>query len=417
MTKTLMGAAHDPHDPPSPRTGDTTHAPRFVRSGLVARAAALRPLLAVNADRADREREVPAENIAALAGAGLLSLTRPARYGGLQTDLRTLLEVGREVGRACGSTAWVTSLLNGNAWFVGLFPAQAQDDVWAATPDALVAGVVTPSGTASPVDGGYRVSGRWAPASGCAHADWAVLGVKRPDAGDTPDAVGIVLVPMSELTVEDTWFVAGMRGTASNTLVGDDLFVPAHRFHSVPRAVESRYATPFTDEALYRAPFVSVAALVLTGPPLGLAAAAVDLLLEKAPQRALTMTGYTTQAEAPTVQLAAARAASLADSATLHAYRAADDLDEAARTGVSPGYDTRARLRMDGGVAAVHAREAVRVVCSAQGASSFSESNPLQRIWRDIETASRHAVLNPEVAAEVYGKSLFGIRGTVTAMV
>ncbi|WP_230991265.1 acyl-CoA dehydrogenase family protein [Streptomyces endocoffeicus] len=395
----------------------TTDAARKLRADLVERAATLRPLLSRNADPTDRERGVPAENIDALAEAGLLALMRPARYGGLQTDHRTLLEVSREVGRACGSTAWLTSLLNANAWFVGLFPAQAQDDVWAHTPHARVAGVVTPSGTARVVEGGYRVSGRWAPASGCAHADWAVLGVTRPDAEGTSDGVGIVLAPMSELTIEDTWFVAGMRGTASNTLVGEDLFVPAHRFHSVPDAIEGRYATPFTDEALYRGPFVPTAALVLTGPQLGLAAAAVDLLVERAPGRALTLTGYTSQAEAPTVQLAAARAASLADSAQLHAYRAAADIDEAARAGVFPDYDARARMRMDAGMAAVHAREAVRIVCSAQGASSFGESNPLQRIWRDIETGSRHAVLNPEVAAEIYGKSLFGIRGTVSVMV
>ena len=395
----------------------TTDTARVLRADLVGRAVTLRPLLAENADRTDRDRGVPTENIEALAEAGLLTVLQPARYGGRQADFRTLLEVSREVGRACGSTAWVTSLLNASAWFVGLFPAQAQDDVWAKSPEARIAGVVTPSGTARLVDGGYRVSGRWAPASGCAHADWAVLGVTRPDAEGTSDAVGIVLAPMSELTIEDTWFVTGMRGTASNTLVGDDVFVPAHRFHSVPDAVQGRYATPFTDEALYRAPFVPVAALILTGPQLGLAAAAVDLLAERAPKRALTMTSYASQAEAPTIQIAAANAASLADSAQLHAYRAAGDIDEAARAGVFPDYDARARMRMDAGMAAVHAREAVRIVCSAQGASSFGESNPLQRIWRDVETGSRHAVLNPEVAAEIYGKSLFGIRGTVSGLV
>ncbi|KUL63343.1 hypothetical protein ADL30_03420 [Streptomyces sp. NRRL S-1521] len=72
---------------------------------------------------------------------------------------------------------------------------------------------------------------------------------------------------------------------------------------------------------------------------------------------------------------------------------------------------------MDTGRAAALAREAVDIVCSAQGAASFGESNPLQRIWRDIEAGSRHAVLNPDVAAEKYGTSLFGIRGTVSALV
>ncbi|HEY0812950.1 MAG TPA: acyl-CoA dehydrogenase family protein [Pseudonocardia sp.] len=398
----------------SPRT---TEAARGLRADLVERAAKLRPLLAADAEQTDRERGVPRENVAALGKAGLLALMQPARYGGLETDFRTLLEVSREVGRACGSTAWVTALLNANSWFVGLFPARAQDDVWADTPDARVAGVVTPMGTAQVVDGGYRVTGRWAPASGSAHADWAVLGVVRPDAAGTTDGVGIVLVPMPELVVEDTWFVTGMRGTASNTLVGEDLFVPAHRFHSIPDAVEGRYRTPFTDEVLYRAPFVPATAVVLIGPQLGLAAAAIDILMEKAPRRSLTLTDYPTQAEAPTTQFAAARAASLADSAQLHIYRAAADIDEACRDGVYPDYDARARVRMDAGVAAVAAREAVSVVCSAQGASTFGESNPLQRIWRDVEAGSRHAVLNPEVAAEIYGKSLLGIRRTVSALV
>jgi 3-hydroxy-9,10-secoandrosta-1,3,5(10)-triene-9,17-dione monooxygenase len=208
-----------------------------------------------------------------------------------------------------------------------------------------------------------------------------------------------------------------MRGTASNTLSGENIFVPAHRFLSTADAFEGRPATPFVDEALYRAPLVPVSALVLVGPQLGLAAAALDILFEKAPRRPLTYTTYATQAEAPTVQLAAGRAASLADTAGLHAYRAATDLDETARAGEFPDYDARARVRMDAGTAAVNAREAIRLVCSAQGSSAFGESNPLQRIWRDAETGSRHAILNPEVATEIYGASLFGIRGTVSELV
>jgi len=74
-------------------------------------------------------------------------------------------------------------------------------------------------------------------------------------------------------------------------------------------------------------------------------------------------------------------------------------------------------MRMDTGVAAVNAREAIRILVSVHGAGSFADANPLQRIWRDSETGSRHAIVNPEVGAEVYGKSLLGIRGTVTDLV
>jgi len=71
-----------------------------------------------------------AENIEAIRDAGLLSLMRPKRYGGLQTDIRTKLEVSRELARGCGSTAWSVSLLNVCTWFAALWPEQAQDDIW-----------------------------------------------------------------------------------------------------------------------------------------------------------------------------------------------------------------------------------------------------------------------------------------------
>ncbi|SEO87561.1 acyl-CoA dehydrogenase family protein [Amycolatopsis saalfeldensis] len=396
------------------RPGAST-ADRELRAELVDRAAKLLPLLAGNADRTDRDRLVVKENIDAIAGAGLLSILQPARYGGLQTDFRTCLEVSREIARACGSTAWSTTLLNVCAWYAGLFPGQAQDDIWAREPGTRIAGVLAPTGTAREADGGIVVSGRWSPASGSAHAQWAILGVLR-GTGDGLEP-GLVLVPMAELAVEDTWFVAGMRGTASNTLAADEVLVPGHRYLAMPDALEGRYPTPHTDVALYRSAFVPVSALVLAGPQLGLAQAALDLVVEKAPHRKMTYTFYDSQSAAPTTQLALAQAASLIDSAHLHAYRAAAEIDEAAARGTYPGYDARARLRMDTGVAAVNAREAIRILMSAHGAGSFAEANPLQRIWRDSETGSRHAIVSPEVSAEVYGKSLLGIRGTVTDLV
>ncbi|GDY51865.1 hypothetical protein SVIO_024880 [Streptomyces violaceusniger] len=131
----------------------------------------------------------------------------------------------------------------------------------------------------------------------------------------------------------------------------------------------------------------------------------------------MTYTFYDNQAAAPTTQLAVAQAASLIDSAQLHAYRAAAEIDEAAAQGTYLDYDARARMRMDTGVAAVNARAAIRILVSVHGAGSFAEANPLQRIWRDSEAGSRHALVNPEVSTEVYGKSLLGIRGTVTELV
>ncbi len=394
-----------------------TDADRQLRADLVGRAAKLVGMLARNAQRTEDDRRVVQENITAIDEAGLFAIMQPKRFGGLEVDFRTKLEVSRELARGCGSTAWVTALINVCAWFTGLWPERAQRDVWGEDAGNRVAGVLTPSAEATVVEGGYLVSGSWSWASGCLHAQWALVGIPVPAAPGRPADQGLVLIPMSELAVDDTWFVAGMRGTGSNTLVADEVFVPSHRYLSVPEAIEGDYPTPYQEEALYRSAFVPAAALILVGPQLGLAQAALDLVLEKAPRRAITYTSYETQVEAPTVQLAVARAASLVDTAHLHAYRTAAEIDDAAHRGAYPGYHARARARMDTGKAAESAREAIRVLVSAHGASSFAESSPLQRIWRDSEVASRHAVVSPEISAEVYGRSLLGIREGVTPLV
>lgn len=394
-----------------------TDAERELRAGLVARAAELVPVLQANANRTEDDRRVAEENIKAIEDAGLFKIMQPRRYGGLETDFRTKLEVTRELARGCGSTAWTTSLINVCAWFAGMWNEQAQDDLWKQNPGNRIAGVLAPTGTAEPADGGYRVTGRWEWCTGCLHAQWALLGIPITDDNGQLSDQGFILVPMSELTIEDTWFVTGMRGTGSNTVVADKVFVPAHRYVSAFKLLSGSNDNPHTGEALYRAPFMPGGTIILAGPQLGLARAALDLVIDKAAKRGIAYTSYDVQRDAPAVQLAVAKAASLADTAELLAYRAAAEVDEAARQNEFPGYPARAKTRMDTVQAIVSAREAIRELISAHGASSFAETNPLQRIWRDSEVASRHAIANAGIGAEVYGRALLGFTNGVTPLI
>jgi 3-hydroxy-9,10-secoandrosta-1,3,5(10)-triene-9,17-dione monooxygenase len=391
--------------------------PDALRAELVARAAALVPLLEKNAAQTEIDRRVVEENITAIADAGLFKIMVPRRFGGLQTDIRTKLEVSRELAKGCGSTAWVTALQNVCAWIAGLTSEQCQNDIWGDNPDARVAGVFDPSAQTRRVDGGWITTGRWGYASGIWHADWCLVGVPvTNEQGEMVDQ-GLAFMPKSDVSIEDTWFVAGMKGTGSNTIVADEVFVPEHRVMSVPKVIGGEPATPFDDEALYHSAFVPVAALILIGTQLGLCQAALDFVIEKAPKRGITYTMYEQQTQAPTMQLAIARAATLVDTAHLHAYRAAADIDDAASEGRQLDYTQRARVRMDTGYVAETAREAIRILCSAHGAGSFAEASPLQRWWRDSEVASRHAVVHPEISAEVYGRALLGIHEGVTPLV
>jgi 3-hydroxy-9,10-secoandrosta-1,3,5(10)-triene-9,17-dione monooxygenase len=114
-------------------------------------------------------------------------------------------------------------------------------------------------------------------------------------------------------------------------------------------------------------------------------------------------------AHSPSAQLTVTDAASLVDTAHPHAYRAADDLDRASAEARQLTVAERARVRMDTGVAATRSREAVDRLASVSGAGSFALANPLQRIWRDLRTASRHGVVNPGLSREIHGRSLLGI--------
>ncbi|WP_267965074.1 acyl-CoA dehydrogenase family protein, partial [Streptomyces fulvoviolaceus] len=260
-----------------------------------------------------------------------------------------------------------------------------QHDVWGDNPDSWICAVYAGKDThVETLDNGWRVTGRWSYASGSAHSQWAILGVPMADVSGAPD-VGLLMIPTSELTVEDTWFVSGMRGTSSNTLVAQDIFVPSHRRLSLQGVSRGELENPNRGEVLYRSAFGPVSGLCLAAPQVGLAQAALDLVIEKAPKRPVPFSPYPSQAQAPTVQLAVAKAASLVDSAKLHLYRAAAEVDESAHQGVTLDVDGRARNRMDGMAASHYSREAIRILISAHGSGSFAESNPLQRIWRDCE--------------------------------
>ena len=376
--------------------------------GLLDRIAGLHDLLARNAAQGEADRRVPQESIEALREAGAFKIATPRRYGGYETSMRTMLDVSAAVAEADGGTSWVVTLLNVCAWITGLFPTQAQDDVFKADPDALVSGVLAPTAQAVKVDGGWRITGRWYYNSGSWHATWAVLGIPITDESGEVKDQGVCLIPAADMTVEDTWFVAGMKSSGSNCLVADDVFVPAHRVMSVPPAIEGHYGTEHTDEVLYRSALVPILALVLVGPQLGMGRAALELVRSKAARKPISYTFFEAQADSVGFQLQVAEAAMLIDTAHLHAYRAADDIDAAAAQGRRLDVLARARIRADNAKAIESITRAIDILLYAHGASSFAEANQLQRIWRDSAVGARHAVTLPAVAYEVYGKALLG---------
>ncbi len=384
---------------------------------LLAAAADLVPLLSSNASRGDAERRLPEENLHALREAGLLRLMQPRRFDGFEVSFATKLALMRELGRGDGATAWVASLMTGNACFASMCGDDIQEDIWGADRDALVAAVISTEGSLDRVGAGFRLSGRWPYCSGALHAQWMMLGAEVSDRDLDEDRLGLVFVRASELTIEDTWHVAGMRGTGSNTVIAHDVSVPSHRFVPLSKLLSDEHAVNPHRSPLYRVPFAAAASTDLLGPHLGMACAARDLVLSCLEERGIAGTTYVTATDSPTTRAVIAEAAYHIDVAGMLAHSAVMQVDQAGIVGAVPSLLERARIKMHATRAVVHAREAVRRLVAVHGSRTFAEGQPLQRIWRDCETASHHASSNPAIADEAYGRALLGITETVTVMI
>ena len=180
---------------------------------LVARAVALQPLLREHAAKSEVDRRAADEVVAALTEAGLYRLLTPARLGGYEADLRTVLEVIETLGQADGSIAWLIGTGSVAAWMAGVPPISSWRRLRAGPG---CADLRQRHGDAGPT-GRWRHPGERSLvyASGSPHATWATCtALLTEDAGAPPDAV-MCLVPAAEARLEDTWRTVGMRGTAA----------------------------------------------------------------------------------------------------------------------------------------------------------------------------------------------------------
>jgi alkylation response protein AidB-like acyl-CoA dehydrogenase len=385
---------------------------------LVARARELAPLLRKNGPIGETNRRVTDEAIEAVRKAGLMKVCTPKRYGGWEMNTRAILDISSAIAEADGGTAWVVNLNNVCCWLTSLFPVKAQDEVFGSDPDACVSGVLNPTATVRKVDGGYRVTGQWHYNSGGWHAQWAGLGMPIVNDAGEPIDQGFALFPMDDLERVDTWFVAGMKSSGSISLKANEVFVPNYRVLSATRAIEGHYPTEMRDqEPLYRSPYIPILAIILVGPILGLGRAALEFVCQKAGSRTIAYTFFEKQSSSVAFQLQVAEAAMMIDTAHFHAYRAADDVDGAAASGIYPDMLTRSRVRADTGYVVEKITQAIDKLMFAHGSAGFADASPLQRIWRDAAVASRHAVVLPPIGYELYGKALLGVENNITPLI
>ncbi|WGS23266.1 acyl-CoA dehydrogenase family protein [Bradyrhizobium sp. ISRA463] len=238
----------------------------------------LAPLIAAERQHFDRDRRLPDAVFNALAEAGLFRLYLPRSLGGPEfspLDFMTIVEAASALD---GSVGWLVGNGAGMSRIGGYLPEDVVRN-WFADPLAFVVSATGAVGTAVEVEGGYRVSGRWPFGSGSHHAT-RFMGLARAKGPDGKDGAPLCCYfDRSDVRVDDTWFVSGLRGTGSCDFEVRDSFVPLSHTHLL---IDFQ---PTQAGILYRLPGISAFSWTISVVPLGIARGALDAFIALASRK------------------------------------------------------------------------------------------------------------------------------------
>ncbi len=374
-----------------------------LRDRLMSGVNAIKETLAAQCDVEDQQGYLTRASSDALYETGILHMKAPAVLGGGEADLLTQYEVIEAVSRINPAAGWCTMVGATSLGIPGAFlPDEGVAQMFADGKLPRGAILIMPSGRAVPVEGGYRLSGRWAFASGVQHAEWISVHALVESAAGDPPALHMLTFPAHQARLHDNWQVLGLRGTGSCDISVEEIFVPA----SLAWNVETQ--EPRRGGALYRLGIPAFVANEHAAFATGVARRALDLLTGIAiNKRRGYGPGAVSLADRPAIQR-------LIGHSELR-LRAARDLalaiNREAMDVVEEGGTPDARLALQTRASAVYCTEVAEDIISQAfryaGAAAIYEQSVMQRCLRDINVAAQHLAVS-EVSYELLGKTYLG---------
>ncbi len=349
---------------------------------LVAVASNLGSFIAKHSADGEQNRRVSTVVMNALKEAGFVRMVTPKSLGGLEVDPVTCARVVEEVSRFDSATGWALQAANSGDFYCARLPDEGAREIYAAGPDVMMALAIHPPMEAIPVDGGYRVSGQNPLSSNISDADWLMILVHSPGVEGLRGA----FIPKQDLTVVDTWYSMGMRGTDSNDVAVKDVFVPTARTWPLEPVFEpgSHFQGP-----LYAYPSLGEGIFILAPVGLGIATQAIDEFKQLAQGKTPFMSA-TSLRDRPVAQMALGKAEAVLCSARSFFYETVAEAWERTAAGQASTREEKAKLML----AAVHLMqssvEAVDHVSVVAGTSGIYARSPMERAFRDIHTVRHH---------------------------
>ena len=384
--------------------------PPLGREDLFSRAQGLVETVRAKSDETEQTRRLADETIEAMRAANLHRILQPGRHGGVEAHFSGMVDIVETISRGCCSAGWCLTQYCSHNCLLGYWPAEGQDEIWSAMPDALVAGVLIPAcGKARKVDGGWRLSGQWPFASGVYGADWFIAAALAEN-GDGPPIAQMHAVPFADYTILDTWQTAGLRGTGSADVAIDDVFVPEARALPVASTKGGGDAPgcAVNDAALYKLPAFAMFSINQSAAALGLAQGTFDRYIEEGRSRMARMSGKSV-ADYSTVQAKVGEAHTAVETARLLLHNACDlGMAVAEKSEVAP-MELKTELRAKACMGGVLSAQAVDLLFQVSGGTGLYDRNPISRAMRDANCMRGHITQNLDVNASNHGRVLLGL--------
>ncbi len=373
------------------------------REELVRAAKQAAARIAERAPEADRQRRVPVENIRDLHDAGLLTVAIPADLGGNEADLVTQIALYEIIGGACASTAWV---MGNHSVFCNRALGMMGDGAHSLLKDvvergSLISHAAIPGGDTKPAPGGFIATGRWPFVSGSNISTWMFLSTMVD--GDNR----WMLVPTSQpgLTIEETWLSMSARGSMTNDVLLDQVFVAEDM---APVAVLPAAHESWLPNGPVALKVPTKARVWMSAMMLGVAQTALDETIKFGKTHSMTLGGGT-RGSMPGNQFAVADAAMWVESGRAFLIQEARSITNKAIAGEDFVPMDASRMEMAGLVARENAQKAVDRLFGVRGAHGLYERDNFERHYRDVRMGTLHAVSTPDLVREEVGKHLFGV--------
>ena len=362
-----------------------------LRDELLAEVEGMGPILTEHAPQSEKLGRLDEPTVEALRKTRLLRFACPRELGGYEADPVTTMEILEAAARIDGSAGWTLGILAlTSAMAGGFLPLKTAQRIFAKGVPPM-AGMIAPKGKAEPVDGGYRVTGRWAFGSGIHHADWVIAGAFLPgQPGPRGAGIRMVLLPREQVVIHDNWQVAGLKASGSCDYSIENVFVPDEMTFSLMDMILGNAVTGGAALRLGIPAFVTPFHMAIA---LGIARRALDEIAEQAVEKGRGSPPSPLPTH-PHFQFALGKAELQLASARALAFQVLSSVWTEARAGRVPPEPMQAEARAAAVYVTEVAQRVTTVAFQSAGGGALFDINPLQRCFRDVHAAGQHFVVS-----------------------